>query len=1258
MANPGKKLVFLEQNLDDLVLSTSANPANGSVPGLDADNNFESKNTMQDIIRKLHSELDKEHETNNSLRRKLNTLERERMEQVGKANDEILKLNSEVTRQRSEIERGEASRYSSELEIARLKREIGQEKRAATEREAARQELQDSFKQRVHEQSLQLEKCNERLHNMQREYQEEVNILKEKLEQKEKHIIQLCSAQETLESARQSLEITIQQKEGTLLDYQEQIQKLKNERHDLGETVRNQANNIELMKERQEQLFVDLGTAKVKVRSLEEAIEAERAAHLETKFGVEILQLRLRELEGSLQQEKIAKLEAENNRDKLNSKLTEMQKALDEALKLKSETYNDIKRSEGEFGLYKKQMLSELEGKQAVIKKLSDHMNAHQKDFAELKRELAKAQKHQISLEEVYNSSVQELQFLHQTFQADEEKKKGQVASSKKEVPKSSRSHGHLIEGLKQILINSKRKQDQLTSDIHKSQAQIETLTSELNTLKKTSTSKNKDFETCQKELSKVNKEYAKTKAELEDVQTGLCKLQKELQATREALNSERQKTLKLAERTDETAEDFQRSNQMTMDFLLGLYQQLATSQRRSSLSNLTSCATTNDLFRLIREQVNSLITTTQELDTRVCQLDSELKGKQELIQELQSVQEEEIGRLYGISEGNNEQWRQQKEELEKQYKQMIVDYQHAQKKLQSLADQAWDKLRVSSSLQQGLEAECIQQRQQLASAQRDIQSLLAAYALLASLFHPLCERYVALGRQRHLQSIRLERHAQFRDQVADVVESLAADRGLDGVEKLKKKRHPLLVFRTGAICVIAANRLQALRARSCQLYVLDDPLPGICRIPVYCGDTGGEFTPKTHAKSAMDWLTSANLMTKTLAVTSELSTVLDNVKKGEVADGQALTVSKKCLYKMAYQLQGTFPALPSDAADHNKHRASLCSLLRRGLMSVLRGYAAKNEFVPQKDLPTLTMQLQEQLLALTERLHTAEKERRDVRVELTKLRQEKEAWAATASTVAQLKQEMESLRGQIERQRSDAESRTEKEINSHVSKLKDENAQLQSELERKQQAVADGARELAELKNSVKRHEQHVRQLNKQLVQMEQERKQLKQNVGDAETALNTAARDKELIVTYVKTIESLLIALSSGPMPGNINQVQAADHLPTSKPSTELKACQHLVETFVLTQKPLVAKISCLQEEIELEKKHSQKLKQELTDICHRDYDDGDLNSSTSNLSNGGFSSSSKVVAGGDFVPLIPDSQLDASSFCSPKKQAVLGQ
>ena len=67
------------------------------------------------------------------------------------------------------------------------------------------------------------------------------------------------------------------------------------------------------------------------------------------------------------------------------------------------------------------------------------------------------------------------------------------------------------------------------------------------------------------------------------------------------------------------------------------------------------------------------------------------------------------------------------------------------------MADQAWEKMRATGSVQQGLEQECSTLRQQATEAQQRCHTLLTACAMLCGAVYPMYARLNALGVQRHL---------------------------------------------------------------------------------------------------------------------------------------------------------------------------------------------------------------------------------------------------------------------------------------------------------------------------------------------------------------------------------------------------------------------------------------------------------------------------------------------------------------------------
>lgn len=133
------------------------------------------------------------------------------------------------------------------------------------------------------------------------------------------------------------------------------------------------------------------------------------------------------------------------------------------------------------------------------------------------------------------------------------------------------------------------------------------------------------------------------------------------------------------------------------------------------------------------------------------------------------------------------------------------------------MADQAWDKIRMTGTVKQGLETECSDLRVQVQEVQTQNASLLGACGLLAGALFPMCSRVTRLASQRHLLEEQLCVWDMCRERIELLADTLASEMQENTPSKTRnhKKRHPLLVFRTAAIAVLAANRLRYL-GRSC----------------------------------------------------------------------------------------------------------------------------------------------------------------------------------------------------------------------------------------------------------------------------------------------------------------------------------------------------------------------------------------------------------------------------------------------------------
>ncbi len=134
------------------------------------------------------------------------------------------------------------------------------------------------------------------------------------------------------------------------------------------------------------------------------------------------------------------------------------------------------------------------------------------------------------------------------------------------------------------------------------------------------------------------------------------------------------------------------------------------------------------------------------------------------------------------------------------------------------MADQAWEKIRSSGNVQQGLEGECHELQNKLEEVQKQNSSLLASSALFIGAFYPLCSRANCLSLQRRIMEDQLNNWDVCKERVELLVLTLTSE--MKGTkesqpEQLTLKRSPAMVFRSGAIAVIGANRLRRLGGRT-----------------------------------------------------------------------------------------------------------------------------------------------------------------------------------------------------------------------------------------------------------------------------------------------------------------------------------------------------------------------------------------------------------------------------------------------------------
>lgn len=800
-----------------------------------------------------------------------------------------------------------------------------------------------------------------------------------------------------------------------------------------------------------------------------------------------------------------------------------------------------------------------------------------------------------------------------------------------------------------------------------------------------------KNYTRTAKELNRVRSEYG-------ELESTLTKMKIDLHSTASNQTKDRKRVHELSEEIMKLVKRQKNNDEEKLAFLHGMYQRLLAGRVMvSAKDHGLNQFSWGDLTSLVYDQVSSLVSTHQRSEEKVHHLEEALKAKEGAVEEIQKSYEDQLNKLTSLTKERELSWQKQKEEIEGHYQQLLNELQNRSKKSQAMADQAWEKIRMTGSVKQGLESEVVDLRQQLSETRRHNTALLAAVSLLSGAFFPLCSRNNQLSMQRKILEDQLNNWEFCRDRIELLVGTLGEEIKLSKEGSMSEKskpvnsrRQPLLLFRVGVVTVIAANRLRCFRNNCSKMFVTYDtsisPQSGL----VVC--TGGvkpaimkisgateDFDSEMQSPDTMlQWFSNPELLNTILVSTSDFLEVIDHVKEKEKASSTesraVVNAAKNCFTKLVDKISKFFEGVPVQPQMAIRERNSLVKQMGRSLTRTINGQSLeqKQHLV---SLQELLGSLQNHILDFTQRLHTVEVERRDLMCEIDRLKEENES-SPQREDIEHLQDELNNLKDkELQYVSMEKFESVCHELNNALRReqqaqqlLIEQGRQLEeitirldlytTEGMEKEQTLTEAVHGLAETKMEVKRKEQTLRQLNRQVITLEGDKKTLMQNIFDAEKALRTVAKDKDILISYVKNVENaleqarkeLLLAKPVSAREMSLSKLLLnADFIPgdVGKAGQELIACQNLVGAFVDHQNQAYAKVKALEEEIESHKKHIITLKRELSDAVRREYEEEPeipTRDCQKGASEEDFDSTSA-----EFLPIKEDSEM---SFVAPKQ------
>ncbi|XP_071022399.1 coiled-coil domain-containing protein 171 isoform X1 [Oncorhynchus clarkii lewisi] len=1165
------------------------------------------------------------------LRWRVNQLERDKLELTSKHNEQVSSLEGQVARLRAAVERGEAQRQTLEYDMAVVRKEAGVERSNLQENMAAlcsQNEQLMELQQRV----CVLQKALE-ITRMARE--EDQHALQQEVEERDGLVLSANTENDQLTAENKHLHTLLQDQEETLQELKRRMGEVQRERERDGEALRRQTSELGYITEREERMKKELETALQRVKTLETNIESERAAHLESKFNSEIIQLRIRDLEAALQVEKCSQAEAVSSLDMVKQQFREVERAYSIERDRARDSTGRLAQLEKDYLSSKAELSAELEKERRTASQVRDQLQELHTLHTHSLTQLDMARKRQVLLEEEFESYLRELQQLLQLHTAV-----GQLTTEEPVGEGRKHSPSTVMNMLGTTLTTYQTTLDQTTTEVLDQQKQSERLFQEVQSNQRLMSEQKSHLEELRAALSDCNVELQRLRSQCSEKTLQTNRLQTDLQTAQQhwerererekQREGEREKTRekqregereKERERTVELQAEVQRIRQLNqkdsqekLSFLHGLFQRLLAgcvlvSQPQCILGSFSWA----ELCDVITEHVDTLTSDLTRANERVSHLQAVCESNSVCVSQLQQSQEGVLVRIEETVKQREETWTAQRHEMDQQHTHTVTLLQG---KIQMFGAQLEEARQRLSSL----EKERSQLTNDLAMLQKtltqsDLQgsTLLSACTLLAGALTHLTHATHTLRTQKTLLTRRLAEREGLEMEVRTLVQALGEGRG-EGDEE--RKGGGVRRWRRCVVCVIAVNRLCVLGRGSRLVFrVGGQRYPSIgVRVSVVppLEEREKASTPQSKGEEDNDdegrgrlcvrWLRRKDI---SFFITSSMAELQEALEHTVSSSQVVLSAARNSLSRLLDHL-----LTPSDRGSHLKpysvNKGTLVSRLGQGLHRL----TAK-----QMSNKCLVVSLQQHFLVFTHRLHSAEVERRSLRLEVARLKRvtkgdrgpchlvPAERFGSVCEELRQALQREEQAQGLL-RQQSDQLHTLGLRMDTHCGEERE-----------REHTLSQAVQSLSEARQEVRQKEQSLRVLGKHLSGLQQEKKSLEESVRHAEDALRMAAKRKDSLASYMRAVESSyrevrdrIVQSRSTSTDKDLPLQLPRVHLDLTGPERllggpDVAACQSLVGTFSELYHAAFSRIGSMEREISAHQSHVSALRKELHDACLRE-------------------------------------------------------
>ncbi|XP_043088477.1 coiled-coil domain-containing protein 171 isoform X2 [Puntigrus tetrazona] len=550
------------------------------------------------------------------------------------------------------------------------------------------------------------------------------------------------------------------------------------------------------------------------------------------------------------------------------------------------------------------------------------------------------------------------------------------------------------------------------------------------------------------------------------------------------------------------------------------------------------------ELSTVVQEHVDRLTSDLSAANQKVLHLESVCEGRSAA---LESVRTQLRHR--------EESWSKQREDLNTQHTHL-----HAQ-----LQDKIQD---VSRQLQQA--------KGRVRSQEQEVTRLLCASSVLAGCVRGLRRQVCVLSWQKSVLQERVGGADVLRSEVSRLLQALG-----EGMVEGRGARR----FRRGVIAVLAAGRLRALGRRSEVMFRVTlgfgrQPLLSVREVKLR------EEEEEEEEDRVTKTLTSSELLKLIHTCMEELQ---QELSRGGVKDSSCvLSAAQSACRKLLERL------LSDVDSQCNGHygKDSLSRRLADGLHTL-----TKHSYCNSK---MMMASLQKHILEFTQRLHSAEVERRNLRLEISRSKRTNSCRDTHTECVPLQRFECvcDELSSALQR-----EQRAQALLHDQASQLQQLGLSMElhtgEELE-KDRTLAQAVQSLSDAKLELRRRDQSLRSLQKQFSQSQQENKQLQHRLTGAENTLTTAEMNKESLMSFIKSVEERIremkdhIILSRRVSSQDYFTLQLSrlsltpSDLQSIMGNPEIEACQRLLMRFLELHQLVCSRISS--EEREMSSNESQ--------------------------------------------------------------------